>query len=127
MFRYSPFAHPTVMFRKKILEEFGGYDPNMIPCEDIALWFKIGVKYDFGNIPRTLLRYSVSKKSGSHYNLRYTELLGFKIKLNAIKDLGYRPSLYDIVYNLLQFLSLWIVPTNARIKLYNALRSRRLF
>lgn len=124
MFRYSPFAHPTVMFRKKVFEELGGYDPNMIPCEDIDFWFKIGVKYDFGNIPRTLLRYTVLQSSGSHYNLRKTELIGFKIKLKAISELGYRPNLYDIVYNLLEFLSLWVVPTNARIKLYNALRSR---
>lgn len=124
MFRYSPFAHPTVMFRKKIFEEYGGYDPEMVPCEDIDLWFKIGAKYDFANISRSLLRYSMSQGSGNHYDLKTTELLGFKIKLNAIKNLGYRPNLYDIIYNLLQFLSLWIVPTNARIKLYNILRSR---
>lgn len=126
MFRYSPFAHPTVMFRKKVFEEFGGYDPDMIPCEDIDLWFKIGSKYDFGNIPKTLLRYYISEGSGSHYNLRNTELIGFKIKLNAIKKLGFRPSSYDAFYNLLQFLSMWIVPSNVRIKLYNIIRSRGL-
>ncbi len=126
MFRYSPFAHPTVMFRKKIFEEFGGYNPKMVPCEDIDFWFKAGVKYNFGNIPRTFLRYTLSDLSGSRYNLRDTELLGFKIKINAIKKLGYRPNIYDIFYNLLEFLSLWLMPSNFRVKLYNILRSRRL-
>lgn len=126
MLRYSPFAHPTVMFRKKIFQKFGGYDPQMIPCEDIDFWFKVGAKYDFGNIPKALLKYSLSSASGSHYNLKDTELLGFKIKINAIRKLGYRPSIYDIFYNLLQFLTLWFMPTTARIKLYNALRSRGL-
>lgn len=126
MFRYSPFAHPTVMFRKKIFQEFGGYDPRMIPCEDIDFWFKIGAKYNFGNIPKTLLKYTLSSASGSHYNLRDTELLGFKIKINAIRKLSFRPSIYDIFYNLLQFLTLWFMPTDTRIKLYNALRSRGL-
>ena len=126
MLRYSPFAHPTVMFRKKVFEEFGGYNPKMVPCEDIDFWFKAGVKYDFANIPKALLKYTLSTSSGSHYNLRYTELLGFKIKINAIKNLGYRPNIYDIGYNLLQFLTLWIMPTNTRIKLYNALRSHGL-
>lgn len=126
MFRYSPFAHPTVMYRKKVYEEFGGYNPNMIPCEDIDFWFRIGAQYDFGNIPKTLLKYTLSQSSGSHYDLRSTELLGFKIKINAIKKYGYRPNIYDIFYNLLQFISLWFMPADARIKLYNALRSRGL-
>lgn len=126
MFRYSPFAHPTVMFRKKIFEEFNGYNTKLIPCEDIDLWFRIGTKYDFGNIPKTFLKYYSPIKYGKNYNLHYTELLGFKIKINAIKKLGYRPNIYDIFYNLLEFLSLWFVPTHARIKLYNVLRSRGL-
>lgn len=126
MFRYSPFAHPTVMFRKNVFDEFGGYNPDMIPCEDIDLWFKIGVKYAFGSIPQTLLKYRFSPKAKKKYDLRKTELLGFKCKLNAVFKLGYKPTLYDIIYNLLEFLSLWFIPTNLRIKLYNVLRSRRL-
>ena len=126
MFRYAPFAHPSVMFKKKVFQEFGGYDPQMKLCEDIDFWFRMGTKYDFGNIPRKLLRYTLSKNSGTHRKLRDTELLGFKIKINAIRKLGYKPSMYDIVYNILQFLSLWIMPAGIRIKLYNTLRSRGL-
>lgn len=126
MFRYSPFAHPTVMFRKRIFEEFGGYDPKMVPCEDIDFWFKIGVKYEFGNIPKTLLKYTSVSATSSRYNLRKTELLGFKIKINAIKNLGYWPSVYDVIYNLLEFLTLWMMSDDIRIKFYNFLRSRRL-
>lgn len=126
MFRYAPFAHPTVMFRKSVFEEFGGYNPDMIPCEDIDFWFRIGTKYDFGNIPKFLLKYSLSVKSSSHYDIRKTELVGFKIKMKAISKYGYKPSLSDIVYNILQFLSIWVMPGNTRIKLYNMLRSRRI-
>lgn len=123
IFRYSPFAHPSVLFRKSVFNEFGGYNPVMVPCEDIDLWFKIGSKYDFGNIPKRLLKYTLSTSSGNRYDLRKTELLGFKIKITAIKNLGYKPNLYDLVYNVLQFLSLWIMPAKARLKLYNTLRS----
>jgi len=126
MLRYSPFAHPSIMLRKKVFKEFGGYDPNMRLCEDIDFWFKIGTKYDFGNIPERLVQYTLSKKSGTHRNVRQTELLGFKIKLNAIMKHGYRPSLYDFFYNLLQFITMWIMPAGLRIKLYNEVRSRGL-
>ena len=126
MFKYSPFAHPTVMFRKKVFEESGGYNPKMVPCEDIDLWFRIGAKYDFGNIPKTLLKYNLSDISGGQYDIRKTELLGFKIKMNAIKKLGFIPSFYDIAYNLLEFISLWLMPGDLRVRLYNTLRSHRL-
>lgn len=123
MLRYAPFAHPTVMFRKKVFEEFGGYNPKMRLCEDIDFWFRIGTKYDFGNISINLLRYTLSKTSSTHYNLRRQELASFQVKLKAIFEYGYRPSLYDIIYNLLQFLSMWFMPANFRIKFYNMIRS----
>lgn len=126
MLRYAPFAHPSVMFRKNIFEEFGGYDPAMKLCEDIDFWFKIGSKYDLGNIPKRLVQYTLSEKSGTHRNIRKTELLGFKIKLNAVIKYGYKPTLYDIFYNLSQFITMWLMPTGIRIRLYNEVRSRGL-
>lgn len=126
MLRYAPFAHPSVMVRKKVFKEFGGYDPKMKLCEDIDFWFKIGTKYDFGNIPKKLVQYTLSKKSGTHRNIRRTEILGFQIKLNAVLKLGYKPSIYDIVYNVMQFISMWLMPTGLRIRLYNEVRSRGL-
>lgn len=126
MFRYSPFAHPAVMFRKKIFQEFGGYNPQRVPCEDIDFWFKVGSKYDFGSIPKPLLKYTLSPSSGSHYNLRRTELMGFQIKLNAIKQYGFKPDSYDIIFNILQYISAWFMGPNVRIHLYNYLRSRKI-
>lgn len=126
MLRYAPFAHPSVMFRKNVFLEFGGYNPRLMLCEDIDFWFRIGTKYDFGNIPKILLTYTLSNSSGTHRKLRNTELQGFKIKINAIRKYNFKPSIYDIVYNALQFLSLWFMPAGMRIKLYNTLRSRRL-
>lgn len=126
MFRYSPFAHPTVMFRKKIFHQLGGYDPKMVPCEDIDFWFRIGRKYNFGCVQEQLLKYRIVSAPKSKYNVRETELLGFKIKIKAILKYGYKPSFYDLMLNLLQFLTLWFFPAHVRIKLYNAFRSRNL-
>ncbi|MBI2596890.1 glycosyltransferase [Candidatus Daviesbacteria bacterium] len=126
MFRYSPFAHPAIMFRKNIFEEFGGYDETMKVCEDIDLWFKIGSKYEFANIPKILLTYRLLSTSGTHSNLKTVEILGFKIKFNAIYKYHYKPSIYDILYNLLEFISLWFIPDKIRIWSYNFLRSRKL-
>lgn len=126
MFRYSPFAHPAIMFRKKVFEEFGGYDETMAVCEDIDLWFKIGRKYEFANIPKTLLTYRLVPSSRTHSNLKTVETIGFKIKFKAFFEYGYTPSFYDILYNLLEFISLWITPDKIRIWAYNFLRSKKI-
>lgn len=126
MFLYSPFAHPVVMFRKKIFQEFGGYDLKMVPCEDIDLWFKIGSKYKFATIPNTVMQYTVHPDSSSNKKLIQLELLGFEIKLKAIRKYGYRPRIYDIIYNLGEFITLWFMPTKVRVWTYNFLRSNKL-
>lgn len=126
LFRYSAFAHPTVMFRKSAFQKVKGYNQEKHPCEDIDLWFRLGKKYEFASIPSFLLKYRVSLVSGSHKNLKNTEIIGLKIKIEAIKKYGYKPVLYDVIYNILQFVTLWFMPFAARIRLYNLLRGRNL-
>lgn len=123
LFKYSPFAHPVVMFRKDIFEEVGKYNQKYSPTEDLDLWFRLGRKYEFASILKPLLKYRLSEKSSSHMGLREVEILVFKIRLDAIIKYGYRPSLYDIVYNLFQFITLWFTPAKIRIKMYNVLRN----
>ena len=58
--RGTPFAHPTVMFSKKLWEEVGGYPTGTSPAEDYAFWSK--AKYlgaIFFNIPKPLLFYRI--------------------------------------------------------------------
>lgn len=47
----SPFAHPTVLVRKEILDEVNGYNTNVGRAEDLDLWFRI---YERGYIGRNL-------------------------------------------------------------------------
>lgn len=124
--RYSPFAHPATMFRKKCWEEFGGYDGKWSPSEDLDLWFKIGSKYDFGSVSSYLFCYRVFMASHSNKKERKVEFMVLQMRLNAIKNLGYKPSLYDLIYNFGQFITLFIMPVSFRIWLYNFLRNKRI-
>ena len=126
MFRYSPFSHPVVMYRKAAILEFGGYKLGIFPCEDIDLWFKVGSKYEFASIDKPLLRYTLISGSASHKALRNLEFLGLKIKIKAIIKYGYRPSLFDVIYNVSEYLTVWFIPAEQRIKLFNLLRSKGL-
>lgn len=126
LFRYSPFAHPVVMFRKNMFEKVGGYNPKYSPTEDLDLWFRLGRKHEFESIPEPLLKYRIYEKSSSHKAIRDLEILVFKIRFDAILKYGYHPSLYDIIYNFFQFITLWLTPTEYRIKIYNLLRNNSL-
>lgn len=34
-------AHPSVMLRKSLVQQAGGYDPNAVHCEDYELWLRL--------------------------------------------------------------------------------------
>lgn len=125
MFRYSPFGHPAIMMRKSAYEEFGGYQEDIFPCDDIDLWFKIGTKYEFASIAKPLLKYRLKLTSSSHKNLKELEILTLKIRLKAIKKYKYHFTFFDIFYNLSQFATIWIFPSQIRIWFYNFLRSNK--
>src|SRR3989344_4499750 len=123
LFRYSPFAHPVACFRRDIFNSVGGYNPKYSPTEDLDLWFRLGVKYKFGSVQKPLLKYRLYMGSSSNKSSRDLEILVFKIRLYGMTKLGYKPGFFDIVYNLLQFTTLWFTPDIYRVKIYNFLRS----
>jgi glycosyltransferase involved in cell wall biosynthesis len=57
----SPFAHPSVMFRRKIFEEGLRYSEKFNTSQDIDLWFQILKQgFDVANISDVLLYFRVS-------------------------------------------------------------------
>ncbi len=55
---HNPFIHPTVMFRKNIIEEVGRYK-KFKHAEDYEFWTRIIYKYPCTNIGESLLKYRI--------------------------------------------------------------------
>jgi glycosyltransferase involved in cell wall biosynthesis len=55
----NPFVHSSVMLRKTVVEELGGYctDPDRQPPEDYELWSRIARVAEISNLPESLLIY----------------------------------------------------------------------
>lgn len=73
----TPFAHPSVIYRRELIEKAGLYPTDTILMEDNVLWgraLKEGLK--FANIPEFLFRFRIDRdfykrRSGIKYGWKY--------------------------------------------------------
>jgi glycosyltransferase involved in cell wall biosynthesis len=68
-------AHPTVMYRRAMVERHGGYDTSFRYSEDLDLWLRwLNAGVRFANLPQVLVRYrqQITRRNTLHwrYNLR---------------------------------------------------------
>jgi len=88
-FTRMPFAHPSVMYRRQLIEKAGFYPTDTILMEDNVLWgkaLKEGLR--FANLPEFLLRFRIDRdfykrRSGLKYGWKYVQR---KSELNYILD-----------------------------------------
>jgi glycosyltransferase involved in cell wall biosynthesis len=65
-----PIAHPTVVYKKEIIENNGCYDSNFKYAEDIDLWLRLqsaGVKFANLNLPLIKYRQDTLVRNKDHY------------------------------------------------------------
>lgn len=76
----SPFAHPSVMFRRELIARLGGYRAGGFP-EDYELWLRwldAGVRME--KLPRTLLTWNDPPTRLSRRDARYAPEAFFRMK-----------------------------------------------
>lgn len=52
---FNPISHPTVMMKRSLVQQVGGYHPDMLIAEDYDLWWRLSKITQLANIPETLL------------------------------------------------------------------------
>lgn len=68
LFVRCPFGHGTVMARRDVMLDLGGYDGSKWPAEDYDIWRRLMTSRDVANVPALLYDYRV------YADDRYTEL-----------------------------------------------------
>lgn len=125
IFRYSPFSHPLVMFRKSVLDRVGYYNPTYAPADDYELYFRIGRESKFANLPDVLCRYRVVKSGITHRNIKRMELSTVAVRWLYSRDEHYCFTAVDRLYNVLHYLSIFVFPSKTKLWLFNLLRNAR--
>lgn len=67
----NAFAHPTVMMRKSILDQVGGYDPSFQVTQDYELWTRLIGKTRFANLLEALV---IHRRSWGSVSARQAEM-----------------------------------------------------
>src|SRR6267378_94598 len=55
LIRRNPFVHSSVMARRSIVEQAGGYDPRFPVAQDYDLWMRVSRLSRLGNVPEPLV------------------------------------------------------------------------
>ena len=104
----NPFAHPTVMFRKKLLDCFNlRFNGDFYPAEDYELWIRALECFPTANLNQVLLKY---------------QLHGSSMTLSGIPDMDtqalrmLRP----------EFAKIGVVPTDDEFMLHRLISTNRL-
>lgn len=87
--RFNPFIHPSVMIRRKVIEQIGGYDESLDGAEDYDLFLRIVKDYKAINLPEVLLKYRIQKKSVSWQEMKKVEKAALKARWKALTIYGY--------------------------------------
>ena len=83
LFTKNSFANSTIVMRRSVFDEMGGYDESLIAMEDYELNLRIAREYPIGRVPQSLLRRRIHPDSfySSGYDNQYTYQLPVYDKL----------------------------------------------
>lgn len=119
IFRYNPFAHPAVMMNASLVGD-ERYALNW--AEDYDMWFRLGNKGKFANLPETVLKLRTHPESVSQSKLAFQEKLTLYIRLKAVFEYGYVMSTSDKAYFVAQVMGTKLIPAKIKFKLFGFLR-----
>lgn len=111
MFLNNMFVHPTVVFRKEVIEKIGYYPTNYKSAEDFAYFFNIVEQLKVENYPEILLDYVIDANSISSQKRKRQVKNRIKITWEHFR-FGFYP-----IYGLLRNSILLFVSRDASTKL----------
>lgn len=85
----NPLNHSSVMFRKNLMKQYGGYDEQLNGAEDYDLWLRYAKRSKLANIGKPLLNYRITKSSVSYRNMNRVQTAFIRTKFKAVQQYGY--------------------------------------
>lgn len=127
VFRYAVVSQPAAIIRRKCFEELGDFDPTipLSQAEDLDMALRIGSRYKFANLQERVIRYRVHPASATFKKQRQMEINTIVIRRKYADGYGYSMSVWDKIYNVAQYLSIFIIPPKIKIWLFSLIRDSK--
>lgn len=87
---HNPFIHPSVMFRKDVFENVGGYNSFFKYIEDYELWTRLVFRHKTDNLPEMLLKYRIQGGQLTKKNNLEMRIRGLLVRLMALSRFVFR-------------------------------------
>jgi glycosyltransferase involved in cell wall biosynthesis len=84
---YNPIVHPSVMIRREVLDQIGGYHLHTIRAQDYDLWWRLSKVTRLGNLPDVLLYLRKHKESITEKHLVQQRKSSIKISHQIMSDM----------------------------------------
>lgn len=85
----NPFCHSSVLFRKEVYEQVGGYDKNYTTTQDLDLWYRMAEKGTLGVVEKVLVQYGINEGSISRSSKAWVQVWNsIKIRMKYILKAG---------------------------------------
>ncbi len=108
---FHPLIHPTVMMRKNQMPKRKSfYKIKYSANNDLYTFIGMLKNRQFANLPEKLLYYRVHGANDSLTKPKERFFNTLKIRLEAVKYLGYRPSLKNVFINIAQAAVIFVLP-----------------
>lgn len=98
----NQFVNSSVLIRKRVIEEFGGYDENLSGIEDYDLFLKIGQKYQFQNLASFSTSYRIGNESYSSNRKKIAQYHSQLIRKNQKNYPNYTRALFKSYLRLIR-------------------------
>jgi glycosyltransferase involved in cell wall biosynthesis len=125
IFIYSPIAQPASMIRKEVFDDIGFYNPEYPPVEDLDIWFRLGTKYKFANIPEVLIKYRVHQNSATIKNMHRVKKLTLQIRQKYKNGYGYSYSFFDRLFLFFLRITRHIIPGKLTFQIFSFFRDEK--
>jgi glycosyltransferase involved in cell wall biosynthesis len=90
----NPMIHPTIMMKRSVLENLGGYDENLRKAQDLDLWHRAAkAGFRFANMPDCLIQYRVDLNKPTK-----TILKGFWVSFShAVRNRSFKGMTFSVI------------------------------
>lgn len=117
----SPFADPSVMYRKDVYLKTTGYSQQMWPADDVQMWYQLGKLGKLANIPEYLTRVRWHAGAGSIRSHKLQMQKTWEVHMWAAKNVR-KPSVGEYAFWSMQRMAGLLLPPRLNWFVYRSFR-----